>query len=138
MQRFYFNKEDSTSYPVFFITHENETMVKAIDISNMVGIKNMRHAIRLFDESEKKQVEKAYFLTMKGIIKIFCISKKNTNEAFPKWINSVINDSVNGYSKYSNIRSQIKYIEGKIQTFKMFKTSLPRPKPLQTNTTLAR
>jgi T5orf172 domain len=92
MQRFYFNIEDSTSYPIMFITHENETMVKAIDISNMVGIKNMRHAIRLFNESEKKQVEKAYFLTMKGIIKILCISKKNTNEAFPKWINSVINE----------------------------------------------
>ena len=92
MQRFYFNIEDSTSYPIMFITHENETMVKAIDISNMVGIKNMRHAIRLFNESEKKQVERAYFLTMKGIIKIFCISKKNTNEAFPKWINSVINE----------------------------------------------
>ena len=97
MQRFYFNMEDSTSYPIMFITHENETMVKAIDISNMVGIKNMRHAIRLFNESEKKQVERAYFLTMKGIIKIFCISKKNTNEAFPKWINTAVTKSNYGH-----------------------------------------
>ena len=92
MQRFYFNKEDSTSYPVFFITHENEPMVRVLDLSNMVGIKNMRHAIRLFDESEKKQVGKTYFLTMKGIVKILCISRKKINESFPTWIQSVMNE----------------------------------------------
>ena len=98
LQSFVFNKSE---HKVKIIQKDADTpLFRAIDIGNVLGIKNIRTSIKDFDSDEKVSIrdyspggdQETTFLTEEGVYKTIMCSRKPIAKLFQKWVFKAIKE----------------------------------------------
>ena len=96
------SKNFNENYLVAVYGTNEEPLFKANEIGNIIGIKNIRDAIKDFDEDEKRddvgltdtigRTQQMLFLTENGLYRLLMKSKKPIARQFQKWICNILKE----------------------------------------------